>query len=85
MHYTELAKVTSKGQITIPADIRKRLRLKPGDKVLFLEDEGRVMIENSSLVALSTIQQAMADQARKAGVSTEDEVVDLVKEIRSSR
>ena len=80
----ELAKVTSKGQITIPADIRKRLRLKPGDKVLFLEDEGRVMIENSSLVALSTIQQAMADQARKAGVSTEDEVVDLVKAIRSS-
>ena len=81
----ELAKITSKGQITIPADIRKRLRLKPGDKVLFLEDEGRVMIENSSLVALSTIQQAMADQARKTGVSTEDEVVDLVKEIRSSR
>jgi len=80
----ELAKVTSKGQITIPADIRKRLRLKPGDKVLFLEDEGRVMIENSSLVALSTIQQAMADQGRKTGVSTEDEVVDLVKEIRSS-
>ena len=80
----ELAKVTSKGQITIPADIRKRLRLKPGDKVLFFEDEGRVMIENSSLVALSTIQQAMADQARKTGVSTEDEVVDLVKEIRSS-
>lgn len=80
----ELAKVTSKGQITIPADIRKRLRLKPGDKVLFLEDEGHVMIENSSLVALSTIQQAMADQARKTGVSTEDEVVDLVKEIRSS-
>jgi AbrB family looped-hinge helix DNA binding protein len=81
----ELAKVTSKGQITIPADIRKRLRLKPGDKVLFFEDEGRVMIENSSLVALSTIQQAMADQGRKTGVSTEDEVVDLVKEIRSSR
>ncbi len=80
----ELAKVTSKGQITIPADIRKRLRLRPGDKVLFLEDEGRVMLENSSLVALSTIQQAMSDQARKTGVSTEDEVVDLVKEIRSS-
>lgn len=80
----ELAKVTSKGQITIPADIRKRLRLKPGDKVLFLEDEGRVTIENSSMVALSTIQQAMADQARKTGVSTEDEVVDLVNEIRSS-
>ena len=80
----ELAKVTSKGQITIPADIRRRLRLKPGDKVLFLEDDGRVTIENSSLVALSTIQQAMADQARNSGLSSEDNVVDLVKQIRSS-
>ncbi len=80
----ELAKVTSKGQITIPADIRRRLRLKPGDKVLFLEDDGRVTIANSSLVALSTIQQAMADQARNSGLSSEDDVTDLVKQIRSS-
>lgn len=80
----ELAKVTSKGQITIPADIRRRLRLKPGDKVLFLEDDGRVTIENSSLIALSTIQQAMADQARNSDLSSEDDVADLVKQIRSS-
>lgn len=79
----ELAKVTSKGQITIPADIRKRLRLRPGDKVLFIEDEGRVLIENSSLVALSTIQQTMADQARGIGLSSEDDVAELVKEIRT--
>ena len=80
----ELAKVTSKGQITIPAEIRRRLRLKPGDKVLFLEDDGRVTIENSSLVALSTIQQAMVDQARNSGLSSDDDVADLVKQIRSS-
>jgi len=84
VHCLELAKVTSKGQITIPADIRGRLRLKPGDKVLFLEDDGRVTIENSSLVALSTIQQAMADQAWNSGLSSEDDVDDPVKQIRSS-
>ena len=27
-----LAKVTSKGQITIPAEVRQMLALKPGDK-----------------------------------------------------
>ena len=31
----ELAKVTSKGQITIPLMIRKKLQLKTGDKVFF--------------------------------------------------
>jgi len=31
----KLAKVTSKGQITIPRDIRRVLGVRPGDKLLF--------------------------------------------------
>ena len=31
--------MTSKGQVTIPVEIRRRLGLKPGDKVFF-EDDG---------------------------------------------
>ena len=33
------AAVTSKGQITIPAEVRKKLGLKPGDRVRFIEGE----------------------------------------------
>lgn len=33
------AKVTSKGQITIPVKVRKALGLKPGDRVDFVEIE----------------------------------------------
>jgi len=33
------AAVTSKGQITIPAEVRKKLGLKPGDRVRFVESE----------------------------------------------
>ena len=32
------AKVTSKGQITIPRDVRRLLRLQPGDSVVFEVD-----------------------------------------------
>ena len=81
----ELAKVTSKGQITIPVDIRRRLRLKPGDKVLFLEDGDKVTIENSSLVALSSIQTAMEGEADRAGLSDEDDVVDLISKVRTTK
>jgi AbrB family looped-hinge helix DNA binding protein len=35
-----LAKVTSKGQITIPVDVRKSLGVKPGDKLRFEPQEG---------------------------------------------
>jgi AbrB family looped-hinge helix DNA binding protein len=33
------AKVTSKGQITIPAVVRRSMGLRPGEKVAFLEEE----------------------------------------------
>ena len=34
-----LAKVTSKGQVTIPAEVRKSLGVKPGDKLRFEPQE----------------------------------------------
>ena len=48
----ELAKVTSKGQITIPLMIRKLLQLKTGDKVFFEESRGKVYITNASQITL---------------------------------
>ena len=37
--------MTSKGQITVPKDVRLKLGLKPGDRVRFLvESDGRVRL-----------------------------------------
>lgn len=33
-------KVTAKGQVTIPKEVRERLGLNPGDEVEFVEDKG---------------------------------------------
>lgn len=78
----EIAKITSKGQITIPVDIRKRLNLKDGDKVIFIEEGDRVIMQNSSVVALREMQQAMEGKAERLGLKTEDDVVAIVKEVR---
>ena len=44
------ATITSKGQITIPKDIRNRLKLQPGDSVDFVvEQDGRVLIRQATL------------------------------------
>lgn len=38
-----ISTMTSKGQVTLPAEIRKRLGLTAGDKLSFvIEDEGRI-------------------------------------------
>lgn len=81
----ELAKVTSKGQITIPVDIRNRLKLKPGDKVVFVEENGTVTLHNSSFVAIEAIQTAMEGAAERANIRTEEDVADLVSEHRRQR
>ena len=44
----EMAKVTSKGQITIPISIRRRLDIHEGDKLLFLERPNGFMMVNPS-------------------------------------
>jgi antitoxin PrlF len=36
--------ISSKGQITVPQEIRKRLGLEPGDRVEFVVEEGRTVI-----------------------------------------
>ena len=78
----ELAKVTTRGQITIPAAIRRRLSVKDGDKVIFFEENGRVIIENSTMIALKNAQNAFAGEAERLGLKTEQDVVDMVKEVR---
>ena len=44
MSYTETAKVTSKGQVTIPSIIREILKLEPGSTVMFkVTDRGVIL------------------------------------------
>jgi len=77
-----IAKVASNGQITIPVDIRRRLSIKDGDKVLFMESGEGVLMLNSSMIALRQLQKDMEGEAEKAGLFTEDDVVALCRETR---
>ncbi len=36
--------ISSKGQITVPLAIRKRLGVKPGDRVEFIEEDGKTVL-----------------------------------------
>ncbi|MCI9120204.1 MAG: AbrB/MazE/SpoVT family DNA-binding domain-containing protein [Oscillibacter sp.] len=81
----ELAKVTSKGQITIPIEIRKKLGIKEGDKILLVEDQGRVIMMNSSMEALWEAQTAFEAEAERLGIKDEQDVTDLIRDLRRER
>ena len=81
----ELAKVTSKGQITIPIDIRRKLGVKEGDKILFVEEQGRIIMMNSSMDALRKAQAAFTGEAERLGLRDEQDVADLVSALRRER
>ena len=78
----ELAKVTSKGQVTIPIEIRKKLGIKNGDKVLFMEDSGRIYMMNSSMDALREAQRSFAGEAERLGLKDDDDVMEMIKSLR---
>jgi len=78
----ELAKVTSKGQVTIPLSIRKKLGIKDGDKLLFVDKPEGVFMLNPTMITLEKIGKAFEGEAERLGLENDDDVVAMIKEIR---
>ena len=78
----EMAKVSSKGQITIPVSVRNKLKLKAGDKVVIFEENGRFYFENAAMLAFRRAEEVFAGEAEKAGFQTEEDMQEYMREIR---
>ncbi|MDR2892089.1 MAG: AbrB/MazE/SpoVT family DNA-binding domain-containing protein [Deltaproteobacteria bacterium] len=78
----ELAKITTRGQLTLPLEIRKKLRVGEGDKVVFYEDGERIIVANAAKMAFAQIREDFAGEAERLGLKDEQDVVALVKEVR---
>ena len=76
------AKVMAKGQITLPKDIRSKLHLSTGDRVTLICEEDRVILMNSAVYAMKMLQKEMENEAEKANIRNDDDVIALVKETR---
>lgn len=60
-----LATITSKGQVTIPKDVRERLGLRTNDKVVFvLEDDGSVRLQVPQYPTVSSLAGAAGSLER---------------------
>ena len=41
----EISKITERGQVTIPQEFRKELNLKTGEKILFIKEKEKLILE----------------------------------------
>ena len=78
----DVATISSKGQITIPVSVRKRLKLKGGDKVVIQEENGRFYFDNAALVAFTRVAEAFDGAAAEAGFGSEEEMQEYMKSIK---
>ncbi len=79
----EIATMTTKGQITLPKEIRKALNLKAGDKIAFVTDEcGQMVIANAKLITYEMLTSKFEGIADRLNLKTDDDVVDMIKAIR---
>ena len=81
--FVDNAKVMAKVQITIPKDVRAVLGVASGDRVTFVVEGNSVRIVNSAVYAMQMLQQEMVNDAERTGLTSEDDVMALVKELRS--
>lgn len=81
--FVDNAKVMSKGQITIPKDVREVLGVSSGDRVTFIVEGSNVRIVNSAVYAMQILQQDMAGEAERTGLTSEDDIMAHVKELRN--
>jgi AbrB family looped-hinge helix DNA binding protein len=78
----DVSRVSTKGQITIPIKFRERFGISEGDKVVFMEKDGMIMISNANSLAFKEFQQAMTGEAERAGITSEEDVIALCRSIR---
>jgi AbrB family looped-hinge helix DNA binding protein len=81
--FVDNAKVMAKGQVTIPKDIRDILGVTSGDRVSFIVEGNTVRMVNSAVYAMQMLQSEMKGEAERAGLTSDEDIISLVKELRN--
>ncbi|MBR0356189.1 MAG: AbrB/MazE/SpoVT family DNA-binding domain-containing protein [Clostridia bacterium] len=80
--FTNDARVMSKGQVTIPKNVRAALGIETGDRVTFIVDGASVRVVNSAVYAMMRFQEQMKGKAKQIGMLTEEDVAQWITQSR---
>ncbi|MFB6292314.1 MAG: AbrB/MazE/SpoVT family DNA-binding domain-containing protein [Candidatus Nanohaloarchaea archaeon] len=85
MDEVDVVTVSSRGQVSIPAEIRRKIGLEGGEKLLVVSQDDNILLKkvDESFVEKSVedILKPMQEEAEEAGLSEED-AEDIIDEHR---
>jgi len=81
----DIIKVSSKGQIVIPREIRKKLGVKGGEKLLVLTRGGDILLRKTKELSLDEIAERIEKVTREECIDVDKLVAEAVEWARKSK
>ncbi len=89
-HYA-VSRLTGKGQVTLPKELRERLGLKPGDYVVLRPVAGGILISKAVIAPETTAEDVLrqvtariGQAAERRGIQEEEDLDTIVDEIQQA-
>ncbi len=80
----EMGKISSRGQIAIPSDIRREMELRDGTRILFLLEDKTLVIKKITPQTFAEITKPLKEQAKRVGLE-EKNVPKIIQNFRKRR
>jgi AbrB family looped-hinge helix DNA binding protein len=81
----DIIKVSSKGQVVIPREVRKKLGVKGGEKLLVLTRDGDILLRKTREVSIEDIAKKIEKTTNEESVDVDSIVAEAVEWARKSK
>ena len=81
----DIIKISPKGQIVIPKNVREKLGLQTGEKLLVLSRDGDILLRKTKKITIDQIAQKIAPQTENQNIDVDALVDEATQWARQSK
>jgi antitoxin PrlF len=81
----DIIKVSSKGQVVIPREVRKKLGVKGGEKLLVLTKDGDILLRKTIELSLEEVGERIDKVIKEEHIDVDKLVAEAVNWVRKSK
>jgi antitoxin PrlF len=87
MSILDVTSLSTRGQVVIPNDIREKIKLEPGTKMIIIQEGDNILLKPIKASKMSQFDKiiAIGDKARKELNLKESDVDQAIKNVRKKR